>query len=102
VNENKIRIKLKGYDHRMLDQSVRRIVDTIRRTGSKVSGPILLPTDMKRYTVIRSPHVDKRGMDQFEMRIHKRIVYIHSPTPLTVDELGKLELPAGIDVEIKA
>jgi small subunit ribosomal protein S10 len=102
VNENKIRIKLRGYDHRMLDKSVRRIVETIRRTGSNVSGPILLPTRIKKYTVIKSPHVDKRGMEQFEMRIHKRLVYIHNPTTLTVDELGKLELPAGIDVEIKA
>jgi len=99
---NKIRIKLKGYDHRMLDNSVKRIVDTIRRTGSKISGPILLPTNIKKYTVIKSPHVDKRGMEQFEMRIHKRLIYVHNPTAVTVDELGKLELPAGIDVEIKA
>ena len=102
AEEQKIRIKLKGYDHRMLDKSVRRIADTIKRTGSKISGPILLPTQIKKYTVIRSPHVDKRGMDQFEMRIHKRLIYIHNPTAVTVDELGKLELPAGIDVEIKA
>ena len=100
--EQKIQIKLKGFDHRMLDKSVRRIVDTITRTGSRVSGPILLPTKKKKYTVLRSPHVDKRGMDQFEMRIHKRLIYIHNPTPLTVDELGKLELPSGVDVEIKA
>jgi len=100
--EQKIQIKLKGFDHRMLDKSVRRIVDTITRTGSKVSGPILLPTKKKKYSVLRSPHVDKRGMDQFEMRIHKRLIYIHNPTPLTVDELGKLELPSGVDVEIKA
>lgn len=100
--EQKIRIKLKGYDHRMLDKSVRRIADTIRRTGSRISGPILLPTTIKKYTVNRSPHVDKRGMDQFEMRIHRRLIYIHNPTPVTVDELGKLELPSGIDVEIKA
>jgi small subunit ribosomal protein S10 len=100
--EQKIQIKLKGFDHRMLDQSVKRIVDTITRTGSRVSGPILLPTKKKKYTVLRSPHVDKRGMDQFEMRIHKRLIYIHNPTSLTVDELGKLELPSGVDVEIKA
>ena len=102
AEEQKIRIKLKGYDHRMLDKSVRRIADTIKRTGSRISGPILLPTQIKKYTVIRSPHVDKRGMDQFEMRVHKRLIYIHNPTAVTVDELGKLELPAGIDVEIKA
>lgn len=102
ANEQKIKIRLKGYDHRMLDKSVKRIVDTIRRTGSKISGPILLPTKVKKYTVIKSPHVDKRGMEQFEMRIHKRLIYIHNPTALTVDELGKFELPAGIDVEIKA
>lgn len=102
ANENKIQIKLKGYDHRMLDKSIGRIVDTIRRTGSRISGPILLPTTIKKYTILRSPHVDKRGMDQFEQRIHKRLIYIHNPTSLTVDELGKLELPAGIDVEIKA
>lgn len=100
--EQKIQIKLKGFDHRILDSSVKRIVNTIIRTGSRVSGPILLPTRINKYTVLRSPHVDKRGMDQFEMRIHKRLIYIHNPTPLTVDELGKLELPAGIDVEIKA
>ncbi len=85
----------------MLDNSVSRIVDTITRTGSRVSGPILLPTRIKKYTVNKSPHVDKRGMEQFEMRIHKRLIYVHSPTAMTVDELGKLELPAGIDVEIK-
>ncbi len=86
----------------MLDKSVEKIASTIRRTGSEISGPILLPTKVKKYTVVKSPHVDKRGMDQFEMRIHKRLIYIHEPTPVTVDELGKLELPAGIDVEIKA
>lgn len=102
ANEYKIQISLKGYDHRMLDKSVKRIVDTISRTGSRISGPILLPTRIKKYTVLRSPHVDKRGMDQFEMRIHKRLIYTHNPTSVTVDELGKLELPSGIDVEIKA
>ncbi|MFH1414886.1 MAG: 30S ribosomal protein S10 [Elusimicrobiota bacterium] len=100
--DQKIQIRLRGYDHRMLDKSVKRIVDTITRTGSRVSGPILLPTRIKKYTILRSPHVDKRGMDQLEMRIHKRLIYIHNPTSHTVDELGKLELPAGIDVEIKA
>ena len=102
ASEQKIQIKLKGYDHRMLDKSVRRIVDTISRTGSRVYGPILLPTVIKKYSILRSPHVDKRGMDQFEMRIHKRLIYIGNSTSLTIDELGKLELPSGIDVEIKA
>lgn len=102
AEEQKIKIKLKGYDHRMLDKSVKEIVDTIIRTGAKISGPILLPTKKKKYTVLKSPHVDKRGMEQFEMRIHKRLIYIKNPTPHTVDELGKLELPAGIEVEIKA
>ncbi|MGM0441099.1 MAG: 30S ribosomal protein S10 [Elusimicrobiota bacterium] len=102
AEEQKIKIKLKGYDHRMLDRSVKEIVDTIKRTGARISGPILLPTKTKKYTVLKSPHVDKRGMEQFEMRIHKRLIYIISPTPHTVDELGKLELPAGIKVEIKA
>ncbi|MFC2062100.1 30S ribosomal protein S10 [Elusimicrobiota bacterium] len=95
-------IKLKGFDHRMLDKSVREIVNTIRRSGARISGPILLPTRMKKYTVIKSPHVNKKGMEQFEMRIHKRLIYIMKPTAQTVDDLGKLELPAGIDVEIKA
>ncbi|MGM0568936.1 MAG: 30S ribosomal protein S10 [Elusimicrobiota bacterium] len=101
VGEQKIRIKLRGCDHKMLDSSLNNIVETITRSGSKISGPILLPTKVKKYTVNKSPHVDKRGMEQFEMRIHKRLIYIHNPTAMTVDELGKLELPAGIDVEIK-
>ncbi len=102
IEEQKIRIKIKSYDHRMIDKAVKRIVDTVTKTGSRVAGPILLPTKIKKYTVIKSPHVDKRGMEQFEMRIHKRIIYICNPTSVTIDELGKLELPAGIDVEIKA
>ncbi|MEA3506397.1 MAG: 30S ribosomal protein S10 [Elusimicrobiota bacterium] len=102
AQNNKIKLKLKGYDHRMLDKSVKNIVDTIIRTGAQVAGPILLPTQTKKYTVLKSPHVDKRGMEQFEMRIHKRLIYIKKPTSHTVDELGRLELPAGIDVEIKA
>lgn len=86
----------------MLDKSVKEIADTIRRSGAKIAGPILLPTDKKKYTVIKSPHVNKKGMEQFEMRIHKRLIYIKNPTSQTVDDLGRLELPAGIDVEIKA
>jgi small subunit ribosomal protein S10 len=102
VSDQKIRIKLRGYDHRMLDKSVAEIVDTIRRSGAKISGPILLPTKIKKYTVIKSPHVNKKGMEQFEMRIHKRLIYIREAGAQTIDDLGRLELPSGIDVEIKA
>lgn len=99
--QQKIRIRLRAYDHRMLDDSLARIIDTAKRTGASISGPILLPTDIKRYTVLRSPHVDKKSRDQFEMRVHKRLVDIYEPTPKTVEELMKLDLPAGVDVEIK-
>ena len=85
----------------MLDDSLTKIVDTAKRTGASISGPILLPTDIKRYTVLRSPHVDKKSREQFEMKVHKRLVEIIDPTPRTVEELMKLELPAGVDVEIK-
>jgi len=98
----KIRIRLKAYDHRMLDQSLAEIVGTAKRTGAKISGPILLPTRIRKYTVLRSPHADKKSRDQFEMRIHKRMVDILNPTPETVDALMKLNLPAGVDVEIKS
>jgi small subunit ribosomal protein S10 len=97
----KIKIKLKAYEHKMLDDSVAKIIETAKRTGSTISGPILLPTKIKRYTVLRSPHVDKKSREQFEMRIHKRLIEIIDPTPKTVEELMKLELPAGVDVEIK-
>ena len=97
----KIRIRLRSYDHRMLDDSLTRIIDTAKRTGASISGPVLLPTEIKRYTVLRSPHVDKKSRDQFEMRVHKRLVDIYEPTPKTVEELMKLDLPAGVDVEIK-
>ena len=98
---DKIRIRLKAYDHRLLDQSVREIVETVRRTGARVSGPVLLPTIINRWTVLRSPHVDKTSREQFEMRTHKRLLDIVDPTPQTVDSLMKLDLPAGVDVEIK-
>jgi small subunit ribosomal protein S10 len=98
----KIRIHLKGYDHRVLDASTREIVDTVKKTGASVSGPIPLPTQISRYTVLRSPHVDKKSREQFEMRTHKRLLDILEPTTQTVDALMKLELPAGVDVEIKA
>ncbi len=97
----KIRIKLKSYDHRILDESVKQIVETVKRTGVKISGPILLPADIRRYTVLRSPHVDKKSREQFEIRIHKRLIDILDPTPATVEELMKLQLPSGIEVEIK-
>ncbi len=97
----KIRIRLKGYDHRLLDQSVVEIMDTAKRTGAKISGPIPLPTKVNRWTVLRSPHVDKKSREQFEIRTHKRLLDILDPTPQTVDALMKLDLAAGVDVEIK-
>lgn len=101
TSSQKIRIRLKAYDHRILDQSVMEIVDTAKRTGAKVVGPIPLPTVKNRYTVLRSPHVDKKSREQFEVRTHKRLVDILDPTPQTVDALMKLDLSAGVDVEIK-
>ena len=97
----KIRIRLKAYDHRVLDQSTREIVDTARRTGAEVAGPIPLPTTINRWTVLRSPHVDKKSREAFEIRTHKRLIDILEPTQQTVDALMKLDLPAGVDVEIK-
>lgn len=97
----KIRIKLQAYEHRILDQSVAEILNTARRTGSVVAGPIPLPTRIERMTVNRSPHVDKKSMDQFEIRTHKRLMDIIKPTAKTVDELKKLNLPAGVDISIK-
>jgi small subunit ribosomal protein S10 len=101
VNE-KIRVRLKAYDHRILDQSTMEIVKTAKRSGARVAGPIPLPTVINKYCVLRSPHVDKKSREQFEIRTHKRLIDILEPTPHTVDELMKLDLPAGIDVEIKA
>lgn len=98
----KIRIRMEAYDHRILDQSALDIVETAKRTGAKVSGPIPLPTRMERYTVLRSPHVDKKSREQFEIRTHKRLIDIIEPTPKTVDALNKLNMPAGIEVKIKA
>lgn len=100
--QEKIRIRLKAYDHRVLDQSTSEIVETAKRTGAQVAGPIPLPTDITRFTVLRSPHVDKKSREQFEIRTHKRLLDILGPTPQTVDALMKLDLPAGVDVEIKA
>jgi small subunit ribosomal protein S10 len=101
MTEQKIRIKLRAYDHRLLDQSTADIVQTARNSGARVVGPIPLPTKISRYTVLRSPHVDKKSREQFEMRTHKRLLDILEPTQATVDALMKLELPAGVDVEIK-
>ena len=99
--KQKIRIRLKAYDHRVLDQSAERIVDTAKRTGAFVSGPVPLPTEINRFCVNRSPHVDKKSREQFEIRTHKRVLDIVDPTPQTVDALMKLDLAAGVDVEIK-
>jgi small subunit ribosomal protein S10 len=97
----KIRIRLKAYDHKLLDQSANDIVDTASKTGAKVVGPIPLPTRINKYTVLRSPHVDKKSREQFEMRTHKRLLDILEPTQQTVDALMKLDLSPGVDVEIK-
>ena len=101
MQSQRIRIRMQAYDHRVLDQAVSEIVETARGTGSQVVGPIPLPTRIERFTVNRSPHKDKKSMDQFEMRTHKRMLDIVSPTPKTVDELKKLNLPAGVDITIK-
>jgi small subunit ribosomal protein S10 len=97
----KIRIRLKAYDHRILDQSVSEIVDTATRTGARLAGPVPLPTEFNKFTVLRSPHVDKKSREQFEVRTHKRLLDILEPTPETIDALMKLDLSAGVDVEIK-
>lgn len=99
-NQN-IRIRLKAYDHRLLDQSVKEIVNTAKRTGAQVRGPIPLPTRIERITVLRSPHIDKKSREQFEIRTHKRVLDITKLSPHTVDALMKLDLAAGVDVEIK-
>ncbi len=101
MDNQKIRIRLKAFDHRLLDKSVREIVDTAKRTGATIKGPIPLPTRINRFTVLRSPHVDKKSREQFEIRTHKRLMDIMEPTQTTVDALMKLDLPAGVDVEIK-
>jgi len=100
--QEKIRIKLKAYDHRLLDQSAKDIVDVARRTGADVSGPIPLPTDHSLYTVLRSPHVDKKSREQFELRVHKRLIEISNANREMVDALMQLEVPAGVEVEIKS
>ena len=102
MQTTKIRIRLKAYDHRLLDQSTSEIVDTAKRTGARVAGPIPLPTRINKYTVLRGPHVDKKSREQFEIRTHKRLIDILEPTPQTLDALMKLDLSAGVDVEIKS
>ncbi len=99
--QEKIRIRLKAYEYQVLDQSARQIVDTAKRSGAKVSGPIPLPTEKEIFTILRSPHVNKDSREQFEMRTHKRLIDIIDPTPKTVDALMRLDLPAGVNIEIK-
>ena len=102
ITNTKIRIRLKAYDHKLLDQSASDIVDTATKTGAKVVGPIPLPTRISKYTVLRSPHIDKKSREQFEIRTHKRLIDIIQPTGKTIDALNKLSLPAGVDIKIKA
>ena len=101
ASSQKIRIRLKAYDHEIIDQSAKKIVETVKRTQAEVRGPVPLPTEKHRYTVIRGPHVDKDSREHFEMRIHKRLLDIMEPSPKTVDSLQRLDLPAGVDIEIK-
>ena len=97
----KIRIKLKAFDHNLIDISAEKIVETVKKTGTKVSGPIPLPTKRRIYCVLRSPHVDKKSREHFEMRTHKRIIDIYDPTQQTTEELSRMDLPAGVDIEVK-
>ena len=99
--KQKIRIRLKAFDHKLLDQSAQKIVETAKKTGAKVSGPVPLPTEKNVFTILRSPHVNKDSREQFEMRTHKRLIDILEPTPKTIDSLLKISLPAGVDIEIK-
>ena len=101
MSQQSIRIRLKAYDHRVLDQSAKEIVNTAQRTGAQVRGPIPLPTRIEKFTVLRSPHIDKKSREQFEIRTHKRVLDIVEPTQQTVDALMKLDLASGVDVEIK-
>jgi small subunit ribosomal protein S10 len=101
ITKQRIRIRLKAYDHKILDQSANQIVDTAQRTGANVSGPVPLPTEINRYTVLRGPFKDKDSREQFEIRTHKRLIDVLEPTPKTVDALMRLNLPAGVNIEIK-
>lgn len=98
----KIRIRVKAYDYNLLDQSIRNIIDTVKRSGAKVIGPIPLPTKIERYTVLRSPHIDKKSREQFEIRTHNRIIDLLDPTPKTMEALRNVNMPAGIEIQIKA
>ena len=98
----RIKIRMEAYDHKVLDLSARTIADTVRRTGARVAGPVPLPTRVERYTVLRSPHIDKKSREQFEIRTHKRVIYIVEPTAKTSEALAKLNMPAGVDIRIKA
>ena len=102
ASQESIRIRMEAYDHSVLDQSASEIVDTAKRTGAIVHGPIPLPTRIERYTVLRGPHIDKKSREQFEIRTHKRLIDIIQPTGKTIDALNKLSLPAGVDIKIKA
>ena len=101
AQQTKIRIKLRAYDHRVLDQSALEIAETVKRTGARIAGPIPLPTDRELYTVLRSPVIDKKSREQFQIKTHKRLIDIMEPTAKTIDALRKLNLPSGVDVEIK-
>ena len=102
MQNQKIRIRLKAFDYKLIDQSAAEIVETAKRTGARVAGPIPLPTRVERYTVLRSPFIDKKSREQFEIRTHKRLIYISEPTSQTVDSLSSLNMPAGVDIRIKA
>ncbi|MBI4613798.1 MAG: 30S ribosomal protein S10 [Planctomycetes bacterium] len=102
LENDKIKIRMEAYDHEILDKSAMDIVETAKRTGAKVSGPIPLPTRIERYTVLRGPHIDKKSREQFEIRTHKRLIHISEPTSKTVDALSKLNMPAGVEIRIKA
>ena len=101
MRKDKVRIRLRAFDHRVLDQSAEKIVETARRTGARISGPVLLPTELNRFTVQRNATIDKESMEHFEMRTHKRLIDILSPGPKTIDALMRLDLPSGVDIEIK-
>jgi len=101
MNSDKIKIRMEAYDHEILDKSALDLVDAAKKTGAQVSGPVPLPTRIERYTVLRSPHIDKKSREQFEIRTHKRVIYILDTTPKTVDALTKLTIPAGVEIRIK-
>ena len=99
--KTKIKIRMEAYDHEAIDQSARDIVETAKRTGARISGPVPLPTRIERFTVLRSPHIDKKSREQFEIRTHKRLIFITEPTAKTMDALAKLNMPAGVDIRIR-